>query len=144
MKAKRFFLTLLTLGTMLTGCVNKVVVPSSQAVKLDYDVYSNQWELLDDCYRATLDVPDITKTVVSYGKVDVARRYPGENHGQDVWTPLPCMRTEVEVVNGADVYYTTFVDYEWTERTVNVYVTTSDLYTGAIPPTMHFRVYVTK
>ena len=54
------------------------------------------------------------------------------------------MRTEVENVNGADVYYTTFVDYEWTERTVNIYVTTSDLYTGNVPPTMYFRVYVTK
>ena len=144
MKAKRFFLILLAAGMTLTGCGNRVVVSGQQAIKLDYDVYSNQWERLDDCYRATLDVQGITRTVVNHGKVDVTRRYPGENYGVDVWTPLPCMRTEVENVNGADVYYTTFVDYEWTERTVNIYVTTSDLYTGNVPPTMYFRVYVTK
>ncbi len=145
MKAKRFFLLLFAAGTMLTGCVNKVVVPGSQAVKLDYDVHSSQWKLNDGYYSATLDVPDITTSVVNHGKVDVARRYPGEGEGgRDVWTPLPSMHTDVEVVDGADVYFTTFVDYEWTERTVNVFVTASDLYTGHVPPTMHFRVFVTK
>ena len=145
MKAKRFFLLLRAAGMTLTSCVNKVVVPSSQAVKLDYDVHSSQWQLNDGYYRATLDVPDITTSVVNHGKVDVARRYPGEGRGgSDVWTPLPCMQTEMEVVNGVDVYFTTFVDYEWSERTVDIFVTASDLYTGNVPPTMHFRVFVTR
>ena len=145
MKAKRFFLILLAAGMTLTGCGNRVVVSGQQAIKLDYDVHASQWQLNDGYYSATLDVSDITPSVVKHGKVDVARRYPGEGEGgSDVWTPLPCMQTNVEDVDGTSVYFTTFVDYEWMERTVNVFVTASDLYTGHVPPTMHFRVFVTK
>lgn len=145
MKTKRFFLLLFAAGLMLTGCVQRVVVPGSNVVKLDYDVYSSQWQEFGDCYRAVLDVPDITQSVLERGNVTVSRCYPRENQGKDVWTPLPCIRTEVtEAEGGGDYFFTTFVDYEWTLGTVSIFVTTTDLFTGEVPPDMFFRVFVTK
>ncbi len=146
MKTKRFLLSLVAAALMLTGCVGRVYAPSgSDVVKLDYTVYSSQWQVFGDSYRVVLDAPDITSRVVSRGDVKVSRVYPGENNGMDILTPLPCIRTEVtEGPDGGDYFYTTFVDYEWTVGTVSVYVTTSDLYTGEVPPEMSFRVFVTK
>ena len=144
MKTKRFFLFLLfAAGLLMTGCTGKVVVSGAQVIKLDYDVRANQWVLLDDCFRATLDVPDITSSVLANGKVDVSRCYPGDNDGPDVWTPLPCIRTAVDVENGGGIF-TTCIDYEWTKKTVNIFVTTSDLFTDYNPGDMSFRVYITK
>ena len=61
----------------------------------------------------------------------------------DIWTPLPCIRTDVTTgSDGGDYYYTTFIDYEWTVGTVNIFVTTSDLYTGDRPGDMSFRVFI--
>lgn len=146
MKTKRFFLFLLfAAGLLMTGCTEKVIMPGgAQVVKLDYDVRASQWELYGDCFRATLDVRDITSSVVARGKVDVSRCYRGELDGQDVLTPLPYIRTEMTEVDGNDYIFTTFIDYEWYKGTVNIYVTTSDLFTEYNPGDMSFRVYVTK
>ena len=131
---------------MLTGCVEKVYVPSgSDVVKLDYDVRSSQWQVFGDSYRVVLDAPDITPRVVSRGDVKVSRIYPRENNGTDILTPLPCIRTEViEGTGGSDYFYTTFIDYEWTTGTVSIFVSTSDLDTSVVPGDMAFRVFVTK
>lgn len=131
---------------MLTGCVEKVYVPSgSDVVKLDYDVRSSQWQVFGDSYRVVLDAPDITPRVVSRGDVKVSRIYPRENKGTDILTPLPCIRTEViEGTGGSDYFYTTFIDYEWTTGTVSIFVSTSDLDTSVVPGDMAFRVFVTK
>lgn len=145
MSAKRFFLLLLAAGMALTGCTEDVYVMGETTEKYDYDVRSSQWEQLDDCYRAVLDVPAITRQVVTDGKVQVSRCYVGENNGDDIWTPLPSMRVNVtEGLDGNDFYYTTYTDFEWTTRTVYIYVTTSDLYTGDRPESMSFRVFVTQ
>jgi len=45
---------------------------------------------------------------------------------------------------GHHFYYTTFIDYEWTVHTVNIFVTTSDLYTEEVPGDMSFRVIITQ
>ena len=146
MKTKRFLLFLFAAGLMLTGCVEKVYVPSgSDVVKLDYDVRSSQWQVFGDSYRVVLDAPDITPRVVSRGDVKVSRIYPRENNGTDILTPLPCIRTEViEGTGGSDYFYTTFIDYEWTTGTVSIFVSTSDLDTSVVPGDMAFRVFVTK
>jgi len=145
MKTKRFFLFLFAAGLLLTGCTEKVFVPSTNTIKLDYDIRASQWQLDGDAFRVVLDAPDITSNVVAHGNVQVSRCYPGENHGIDIWTPLPFMRTEVtEGTDGKDFYYTTFIDYEWTQGSVSIYVTTSDLYTGVAPGDMSFRVFVTQ
>lgn len=145
MKTKRFFLFLLfAAGLLMTGCTEKVIVPGAQVVKLDYDVRASQWELFGDCFRAVLDVPDITSSVLASGQVDVSRCYPGENNGLDIWTPLPYIRTEMTNENGQDYIYTTFIDYEWTKGTVSIFVTTSDLFVDYNPGDMSFRVFVTK
>ena len=144
MKTKRLFLFLFAAGLFLTSCSNDVLV-TNQVLTYDYDVRSNQWQLFGDCYRAVLDVPDITRRVVANGNVQVSRCYPGENNGYDIWTPLPCIRTEVtEGADGGDYYYTTFIDYEWTVGTVSIYVTASDLYTGDRPNDMSFRVFISQ
>ena len=145
MKTKNIFLFLLAASLTLTSCTEKVFVPTDNVVFYDYDVYSSQWKLWGDSFMATLDAPDITRYVVTNGNVQVSRCYPGDNNGVDVWTPLPCIRTEVTTgSDGGDYYYTTFIDYEWTEGTVNIFVTTSDLYTGDRPGDMSFRVFISK
>ena len=145
MKAKRFLLFLFAAGLLLTGCTEKVYVPTADTTKLDYEVRASQWRLEGDSYRVVLDAPDITSTVVAHGNVQVSRCFPGENHGIDIWTPLPFMRTEMETnANGQNYYYTTFIDYEWTKGSVSVYATASDLYTGYAPGDMYFRVFVTQ
>ncbi len=145
MKAKAILFSLLAAGLILVGCTEQVFVPGTEVSTYDYDVYSSQWELWGDSYRAVLDAPAITRYVVTSGNVQVSRCYPGENNGVDIWTPLPCIRTEVaEGSDGGEFYYTTFVDYEWTEGMVSIYVTTSDLYTGDVPPGMSFRVFISQ
>ena len=64
----------------------------------------------------------------------VYRRYEG-----NVWTPLPAMRTEK---TEEDIYYTTYVDYEWSLGKVYIFVTASDLYAGENPGDMSFRVAI--
>ena len=114
---------------------------------LDYDVRSSQWQYQEDgyyeedgYYRVTLDVPDITPQVVKYGNVQVSRYYPQNA----TWTPLPAMRVESYMDGDTEFFYTTFTDYEWSERTVDIFVTTSDLYAGDRPGDMSFRVYITQ
>lgn len=132
-------------GLFFSGCTKEVFVADNEPIKLDYTVYSSEWEPFGDCYRAVLDAPDITRSVVAHGNVQVSRCYPGENYGADIWTPLPCIRTYVTVDDyGYDFYYTTFVDYEWTTGTVSIYVTTTDLYTGERPDEMYFRVFISE
>ena len=145
MKTEKFFLILFAAGLLFTGCTEKIFVSEGETLKIDYDVRYDQWELFGDCYRAVLDVPEITRYVVSDGEVRVSRCYPGENYGVDIWTPLPCIRTEVTTgADGGDYFYTTCVDYEWTVGSVSIYVTASDLYTGDCPADMSFRVYITQ
>ena len=144
MKALKTLFIALAAGLLLTGCTKEYYVPSTPMIKYDYDVRSSQWQLYGDCYCATLDVPAITRSVVTNGNVQVSRCYPGDNNGVDVWTPLPMMRVEVTDGAGGDYYYTTFIDYEWTVGTVNIFVTMSDLYTGDVPGDMSFRVFITE
>lgn len=109
----------------------------------DYDVRDSQWQLWDGYYCATLDVPAITRQIVRNGNVQVSRCYMGYTEDEDVWTPLPAMRVEVtEGIDGGDYYFTTYTDYEWSAGTVNIFVTTSDLYTADSPGDMTFRVFI--
>lgn len=111
----------------------------------DYDVRANQWQEGDRYYVVTLDVPAITNHVVRNGNVQVSRCYLGETENDDVWTPLPAMRVEaVPGSDGGEYYFTTYTDYEWSARTVNIFVTTSDLYMEERPGNMTFRVIITQ
>ena len=47
------------------------------------------------------------------------------------------MRTEK---TEEDIYYTTYVDYEWSQGKVYIFVTASDLYAGENPGDISFRV----
>lgn len=145
MKAMKTLSFLLFAGVLLAGCTKDVYVQGTEMTFHDYDVRSSQWQLWGDSWCATLDVPSITQDIIRNGNVQVSRRYPGGMYDEDVWTPLPSMRVEVtEGADGGDFYYTTFIDYEWTARTVNIFVTTSDLYTEEVPGDMSFRVFVTR
>ena len=145
MKAIKTISFLLLAGLLLASCSRDVYMQGMDMTMYDYDVRSSQWQLWGDAWCATLDVPAITQSVLRNGNVQVSRRYPGGMYDDDVWTPLPTMRVEVtDGVDGSDFYYTTFIDYEWTVRTVNIFVTTSDLYTVEDPGDMSFRVIVTQ
>ena len=88
-------------------------------------------------------MPAITRQIVRNGNVQVSRCYMGYTEDEDVWTPLPAMRVEVtEGIDGGDYYFTTYTDYEWSAGTVNIFVTTSDLYTEDSPGDMTFRVFI--
>ena len=56
-----------------------------------------------------------------------------------LWTPLPSLFTEK---TEDSLYYTTTVDYEWKQGYVYIFVTASDLYAGASPGDMSFRVAI--
>ena len=145
MKAIKTLSFLLLAGLLLASCSRDVYMQGMDMTMYDYDVRSSQWQLWGDSWCASLEVPAITQSVLRNGNVQVSRRYPGNMHEDDVWTPLPSMRVEVtEGSDGGDFYYTTFTDYEWTVRTVNIFVTTSDLYTEEVPGDMSFRVIVTQ
>ena len=145
MKALKTFFILLAAGLLLASCSEDVYMEGTDMTMYDYDVRSSQWQLWGDSWCASLEVPAITQSVLRNGNVQVSRRYPGNMHEDDVWTPLPSMRVEVtEGSDGGDFYYTTFTDYEWTVRTVNIFVTTSDLYTEEVPGDMSFRVIITQ
>ena len=88
-------------------------------------------------FEAVLEVPEITKEVVNKGAVMVYRRY--DEASGTVFCPLPAQRTE-KTEDG--LYYTTFVDFEWSLGRVNIFVTATDLYAGATPGDMNFRVAI--
>ena len=145
MKAVKSLFFVLAAAILFAGCGQDVFVDGTEMSMYDYDVRSNQWQLWGDAYCATLDVPAITRRIVDHGNVQVSRCYPGYGAEADIWTPLPSMRVEVtEGADGGDYYFTTFVDYEWTTGTVNIFVTTSDLYTQDRPGDMSFRVIITQ
>ena len=145
MKAIKTLLFLLVAGSLFAGCTEDVYLQGTDMTMYDYDVRSSQWQLWGDSWCASLEVPAITQGVLRNGNVQVSRCYPGGMYDDDVWTPLPSMRVEVtEGADGGDFYYTTFIDYEWTVRKVNIFVTTSDLYTEEVPGDMSFRVIITQ
>ena len=145
MKTIKTLLFVLAAGILFAGCSDDIYVRGTEMTMYDYDVRSSQWQLWGDAYCASLDVAAITRDVVMNGNVQVSRCYPGDRYGDDVWTPLPAMRVEaVEGNDGGDYFFTTYTDYEWTTGTVNIFVTTSDLYTEDVPGDMSFRVYITR
>ena len=148
MKTLKTLFLVLVAGILFAGCTKEYIMPDVDAgldmEMIDYDVRSGQWQLGDGYYFVTLDVPAITRQVVKYGNVQVSRCYPGSTADQDIWTPLPAMRVESYLDGDTEFFYTTFTDYEWSERTVDTFVTTSDLYAGDRPGDMSFRVYITQ
>lgn len=145
MKSLKILFLVLSAGIFLAGCSKDVYVQGTEMSMFDYDVRANQWQEGDRYYVVTLDVPAITNHVVRNGNVQVSRCYLGETENDDVWTPLPAMRVEaVPGSDGGEYYFTTYTDYEWSARTVNIFVTTSDLYMEERPGNMTFRVIITQ
>ena len=146
MRALKTLILVLAAGLLLSGCTKEYITQGTEMYFLDYDVRAGDWYYYeagyyedDGYYGITLDVPDITRDIVKYGNVLVSRYYPQD----EVWTPLPAMRVESELDQGGnEIVYTTYTDYEWSERTVNIFVTASDLYAGVPPGAMTFRVYI--
>lgn len=148
MKVHRILIGLLAAGVLATGCTKEyyteqyTIVEGLDMTLIDFNVRSNDWSVWnvengnDDegYFQATLAVPEITKDVVEKGVVIVHRRYE-----DGVSTPLPAMRTE-KTEDG--LYYTTFVDYEWAQGVINIFVTATDLYAGTNPGDMSFRVAI--
>ena len=142
MKAMKTLLLVLFAGILLTGCTKEYIMQGTEMSMYDYDVRSGQWQEGDGYYFITLDVPAITRQIVRNGNVQVSRCYMGNTEDDDVWTPLPAMRVEVTDGIDGDYYFTTYTDYEWSLETVDIFVTTSDLYTADRPGDMSFRVII--
>lgn len=148
MKAYRILIGLLAAGLLATGCTKQYITDEHIYYQglgmtlIDFQVKAANWSIWEvpfgnedeGYFQAELDVPEITKEVVEQGVVMVYRRYEG-----NVWTPLPAMRTEK---TEEDIYYTTYVDYEWSQGKVYIFVTASDLYAGENPGDMSFRVAI--
>lgn len=147
MRALKTLVLALAAGLLLTGCTKEYITQGTEMYFVDFDVSNSDWYSCSEdgyydnegYYGVTLPVPDITRDIVKYGNVQVSSYYQG------VWTPLPAMRVYTETDNkGNEFIYTIYTDYEWSERTVNIYVTASDLIPGDPPGAMSFRVYITR
>ena len=152
MKAYKLFVLLIAAGLLGSGCSKEWISwPDDEhsgrqdgMTMIDFEVSSSNWIEREGMFEVQLDVPEITRNVLRNGNVQVSRCYHGESNEDDIWTPLPAMRTDVITSDdGGDYYFTTFIDYEWTVGTVFIFVTTSDLYTGDRPGDMSFRVIIT-
>jgi len=150
MKATKILLSLLAVCLLAGGCTNKYVTEEYyfqglDMTLVDFTVRSGNWIYRDveygnsdeGFYEAILEVPQITRDVIDKGVVLVYRRY--NVNGSTIWTPLPAERTE-KTSDG--LYYTTFVDFEYSLGQVNVFVTASDLFAGDAPGEMSFRVAI--
>ena len=148
---KKYLFLLLAAALMACGCTKEyitqeyiteeTVIQGADMDIIDFTVKDADWVMRDGYFEVVLKVPEITKTVVENGTVQVSRRYT--DNGQTYWTPLPSMRVEVtESGDGSDFFYTVYTDFEWSEGQVNVFVTTTDLYTGECPGDMALRVIV--
>lgn len=152
MKANRIILLALAAAALLSSCTKRyyTVEEGTQMSHFDFSIKSNDW-LLEDAegggylLSVKLDVPAITREVVDYGTITVARRL-SDGKGNIYWTPLPCVRAESIDYGTSDEYlYSTYLDYEWTVGSVYVYFTATDLYVEpdkADWPSMDLRVTV--
>ena len=150
MKATKFLLSLLVAGLLAGGCTKQYVTEEYiyqglDMTLIDFTVKNNNWGYREVEYgnedegyfEAILEVPEITKDVIEQGVVMVYRRF--NDGGSTIWTPLPAQRTE-KTSDG--LYYTTFVDFEYSLGRVNIFVTATDLYAGVKPGDMTFRVAI--
>ncbi len=150
MKIRNLFLLLSAAGLLACSCTKEYVtkqyyeetiVQGMDMTMIDYDISDSNWTLRDGYYEAILDVPEITSEIVEKGLVQVSRLYM--DNGSKIWTPLPAMRVSVTTADdGSDFFFTTYTDFEWSLGTVNVFVTTTDLYTGDTPGDISLRVII--
>ena len=151
---KQFIFPLAVLVLLVTGCnkeyvtrqfITQQVIGGMDMSLIDFEVKNDNWAVRevengnDDegYFEAVLEVPEITRNVIEQGVVMVYRRF--NDGGSVIWTPLPAQRTE-KTEDG--LYYTTFVDFEYSLGRVNSFVTATDLYAGATPGDMSFRVAI--
>ena len=151
MRATKILLPLLAAALLTQACTKEyitneyiteeTVIKGADMSLVDFNVRSNNWQLRDGYFEVVLNVPEITKEVVAKGNVQVSRRF--DENGKTIWTPLPTMRVDVDTADdGSDFYYTTYIDFEWSEGSLSIFVTTTDLYTGNNPGDMAFRVAI--
>ena len=150
MKTRNLFFLLVTACLMAVGCTKEYITQQyitqgMDMTLIDFTVKNSNWQIRDVDYgnddegyfQAVLEVPEITRNVIEQGVVMVYRRF--NDGGSVIWTPLPAQRTE-KTEDG--LYYTTFVDFEYSLGRVNIFVTATDLYAGATPGDMSFRVAI--
>jgi len=149
MKAFKCLAILLALAgsVLLTGCTKEYyqINEGVEMYQRDFTVKSSDWTAekvavagLDDAYLLSvkLNVPEITQKVVEMGNVTVSRRLTDEN-GNVFWTPLPVVRAEY--ASEDDLFFSTYLDFEWTLGAVYVYFTATDFVIGD-EPQMTLRV----
>jgi hypothetical protein len=148
MKTSKCLVILLALtgAALFTGCTKEyyVVTEGVEMYQRDFIVKSSDWAVeeadvdLEDAYLLSvkLSVPEITKNVVDHGNVTVSRLLK-DNNGNTYWTPLPAVRADYE--SGDDLFFSTYLDYEWGLNTVIVYFTATDFVIGE-EPEMTLRV----
>ena len=151
MKTTNILLPLLAASLLAVGCtkeyVNKyyeeTIIQGTELTLIDFDVRASDWGIEGVAYGyddegffwVKREIPEIDDQVIQDGFVQV--HVLGSN---DYWSPLPTTRTE-KTEN--DIYFTTYVDYEYAKGVLFIYVTASDLYLNNGPGDMHFRVAIT-
>lgn len=127
MKTKNYLLILLAIvGLALTGCTKE----NPNFITKYYEIHPGDWELSSDgkYFYVTLNVPEITPYIVNSGTITVSCIVEG-----DKWAPLPKIYPESEPLvedPSKDYYWYFLVDYEWYDRTVDIYITPSDFATA--------------
>lgn len=154
MKTSKLLLAFLALALLCTSCIkryvteeyytNEYITQGMGMVLVDFNIKANQWVLDEEggYYSVTLNVPQITADVVQKGTVTVSRRLTDASSNSPFWTPLPIVRANNEPDEQGNYFYSTYIDFEWSVGTVNVFVTATDFYTEQSPEEMFFRVAV--
>ena len=110
---------------------------------VEYDLRPGDWTAMDTFFSATLDVREITKSVLHNGTVQCFIVY--EDGSQAC---LPMTRyLSYEYVNEETgttetAYYQKMIDFEYSVGTVNVYYSMSDFYYEQYPEKMTIRVVI--
>lgn len=148
MNASKCLAILLALAgsALMTSCTKEyyVVNEGVEMYQRDFTVKSSDWieeEADVDLENAhllsvKLSVPEITQKVVDYGNVTVSCKLK-DDKGNTYWTPLPAVRADY--APGDDLFFSTYLDYEWGAGTVLIYFTATDFMIGE-KPEMTFRV----
>lgn len=122
--------------------------PSIQTVQIGVPQSSWGYSYQDNnnYFYATVDMPEITKSILKTGLVKMYRVYDlgSRNEAQ---MEMPFTRLKEEQVNGGDwVFYTEAVDYEFSEGKITIFYTVSDfnyeLDETFVPESMDFRCVI--
>lgn len=110
---------------------------------VEYDLRPGDWTAMDTFFSATLDVKEITKSVLRNGTVQCFLVYEDGSQACLPMTRYLSYEYENEGTGTTETaYYQKMIDFEYSVGTVNVYYSMSDFYYEQYPEKMTIRVVI--